>query len=113
LPQNMVAARYGNTLLLLDPNRTDQLTILGQFDGTSGVDQIVFDDGTVWDSNKLSTFATSGLLQGTQGNDVLGGTGGNDAMYGYGGNDTLVGGGGVDTLTGGAGDDSYNVDNAA
>ena len=48
---------------------------------------------------------SSGLIEGTNGAEVLVGTLGADRLYGYGGNDTLLGGDGDDLLRGGSGDD--------
>src|SRR6185437_2530823 len=61
-----------------------------------GVEQITFDDGTVW------TQATLRLRLLAQAE-----TSGNDTIIGYNTNDVITGGLGDDTLEGGAGDDTY------
>lgn len=61
---------------------------------SSGVENIVFDDGTVWTQNDLRIK----LLVPTSGNDVI---------EGYNTNDVIRGGAGDDLLAGGAGDDTY------
>lgn len=116
--QQLATYRVGSDLLLFMPGGTDELTIQRQFfyDGGShyyGIDQIIFDDGTVWDQSTIFSRAVAGLQRGTQGADSMVGTTSADLLYGYGGNDTLDGGVGNDTLTGGAGDDSYLVDSAS
>ncbi|WP_275450140.1 calcium-binding protein [Serratia sp. FGI94] len=85
-------------------------------DGNSGhaVDEVHFDDGTVWTRQQLLDMA----LQGGSGNDILkayatgstlNGGAGNDKLYGGAGNDTLIGGTGNDYLEGGAGSDTYVI----
>jgi Ca2+-binding RTX toxin-like protein len=61
-----------------------------------GVEQVTFDDGTVWTQNDLRLK----LLAQSE-------TSGNDNVVGYNTNDTLEGGKGDDVLSGGAGDDTY------
>ncbi len=56
------------------------------------------------------TFDNDGILEGTDGNDVLVGDGGAEKLYGYGGDDVLIGGDGADTLDGGAGNDILVAD---
>ncbi|WP_316233888.1 calcium-binding protein, partial [Bradyrhizobium sp. SZCCHNR2020] len=63
---------------------------------SQGVEQIVFDDGTVWNQDYLRTTA---LAQAS--------TPGDDVINGFNTNDILIGGRGNDTLNGGAGDDTY------
>lgn len=47
----------------------------------------------------------SGILTGTEGNDLILGSTGADVIDGLGGNDCILGGGGADTITGGDGSD--------
>ncbi|MGJ4927436.1 calcium-binding protein [Bradyrhizobium sp. HKCCYLS2038] len=61
-----------------------------------GVEQIKFDDGTIWSRSDLRVRL---LAQAT--------TDGNDVINGYNTNDVLYGGKGDDVLAGGAGDDTY------
>jgi Ca2+-binding RTX toxin-like protein len=83
----------------------------------SGIESIVFDDGTTWDLNEIA--ARSGTVDpddSTPNNnigwgtftDTLEGQGGSDTLSGSAGNDRLTGGTGLDTLKGGAGSDTYN-----
>ncbi len=118
-PDNIIVTRSGDDMILFRPDGTDQLTIQSQYrNGVSGVNQVIFDDGTVWDINKLWSFggvASNGadILKGTLLDDSLYGYGGNDTIYGYSGNDTLDGGTGDDWLVGGKGNDIYLVDSTA
>ena len=45
-----------------------------------------------------------GILEGTDGDDIIDGLGGDDEIEGLGGDDVLIGGEGADTLQGGDGD---------
>lgn len=78
------------------------------YDINSRIEQIVFDDSTVWDlTNGLimtDTDDSHGLL-GTAADDVMDGRGGYDSLTGYNGNDTMYGGADNDYLYGGAGND--------
>ena len=47
----------------------------------------------------------SGILTGTDGNDLILGSSGADSIDGRGGNDCILGGGGDDSITGGEGND--------
>ena len=98
------------------------IKIDNQFEG-SGVDNIYFDNGTVWDRDEIEA-QTGGKWEGTNDNDtftansdvsVLYGldgedhlTGGvnNDYIYGGNGDDILIAQGGSDTLYGEAGNDT-------
>ncbi len=61
-----------------------------------GIEQVKFDDGTVWTQNDLRLKL---LAQAS--------TDGNDIIVGYNTNDVITGGKGDDMLAGGAGDDTY------
>ena len=63
---------------------------------SQGVEQVKFDDGTVWIQDTLRVML---LAQAS--------TSGNDTITGYNTNDVITGGKGDDTLIGGAGDDTY------
>jgi Ca2+-binding RTX toxin-like protein len=60
------------------------------------VEQVTFDNGTVWTQNDLRLML---LAQAS--------TAGNDSITGFNVNDTICGGTGNDTMDGGAGDDTY------
>ena len=61
-----------------------------------GIEQVVFDDGTIWTATDLRAMV---LAQAS--------TSGNDTIIGFSTADVLQGGLGDDTLIGNAGDDSY------
>lgn len=63
---------------------------------SSGVDEIVFSDGTVWTRDELRA-ATLRFAE----------TAGNDNLWGFAGSDSFALGAGNDTIQGGAGNDSY------
>ncbi len=89
-----------------------------------GVEQIVFDDTTVWDQAYLRAtllteattpgddviegFNTADTLSGAAGNDVLTGGSGADVLDGGTGDDVLMGQGGTDSYDGGAGNDTVD-----
>ena len=52
-----------------------------------------------------ATIIGTGVINGTNGNDVIVGLGGNDTIYGGHGNDVICGNGGDDTINGGNGND--------
>lgn len=104
--QDTVASRSGNDLLLWQQGVSDQLRIRGQF-ASSPVDQVVFAEGTMWDSGVLGGLSWLASLNGSLGNDSLTGSTGSETLSGYAGNDTLDGRSGNDTLVGGTGSDSY------
>ncbi|MEW6292453.1 MAG: calcium-binding protein [Pseudomonadota bacterium] len=100
---------------------TDVITLAGFFftdQDRCEVDQVRFDNGTVWLRDELvlrsrSKYGTDAAetLTGDSGDNRLYGLGGNDTLNGLDGNDFLDGGSGTDTLRGGAGNDTYVVDN--
>ena len=79
----------------------------------SGIERIVFSDGTSWDLTQI--LAHVSVVGGTGGDTILGtfdqdslsGDGGSDVIFGYQGDDTIAGGTGIDTLHGGEGRDTY------
>ncbi|MDR0777352.1 MAG: putative Ig domain-containing protein [Azonexus sp.] len=96
----------------------ETITVKDHFRNTYGnyyyaIEEIVFDDGTVWDAEAIKSQTLIGgdgddTLYGFDNRDdlIIGGTG-NDVLYGGSGNDTLDGGAGDDTLRGGTGSDTY------
>ena len=85
---------------------------------TSGLTQIVFSDGIVWQGTSLrqniKALLAASEINGLGGNDVLIGSTAADVLNGGAGNDTLNGGvGSGDTLIGGAGNDVYINPNGA
>ena len=73
------------------------------------IEEIRFDDSTVWNPILRLQTSTSGddNLIGTKSADTISGGAGNDTIEGRQGNDTLAGDTGNDLLSGGAGDDTY------
>ncbi|MFC6921392.1 calcium-binding protein [Microbulbifer taiwanensis] len=132
-PESVSVSRSGDNLLL-DYGSGDQVLVHNFFreEGASSyaIDEVRFDDGTVWDREALLDMALIGadsddnligystddvleghggadVLQAHAGNDSLSGGAGDDRLYGGEGNDILVGGTGSDELSGGSGDDIY------
>ncbi|MDZ7855404.1 calcium-binding protein [Sphaerotilus sp.] len=106
LPASVTRLRSDDDLVLsIGVDGTDQLTIQGWFaDATSGIEQFIFSDGTVWTIADLLDMPFN--VTGTAGDDVLLGSDGIDILSGLAGNDTLSASLGDDTLSGGAGDDA-------
>ena len=94
----------------------DRILVDDQFGAAGlGLEEIHFDDTTVWteaDMRTALTASTAGddTLTGSFDDDALAGGAGNDALAGNAGNDTLAGGADNDTLAGGSGDDTYVID---
>ncbi|CAH0150237.1 calcium-binding protein [Roseomonas sp. CECT 9278] len=84
---------------------------------SSQIEQIRFDDTTLWDyASVLASVTTitagNDRVIGDHVADAFDGLGGNDTIEGRDGNDTLDGGLGNDRLVGGTGDDLYFVDSS-
>jgi hypothetical protein len=103
-PTAVSLSRSGNdvTLVFADsaPGAGDggSVTLLGELEryGRQGVEQILFDDGTIWSPDDLRV---KWLAQVS--------TAGNDVIDGFNTDDTIHGGRGDDALSGGTGDDTY------
>jgi Ca2+-binding RTX toxin-like protein len=104
--------------LVLHINGTNDQLLLDEFLWRADlqIDQLIFGDGTVWDSAMIFNQAQGLTLTGTDAantlrgsvlDDVLTGLGGNDTLIGNAGDDQLVGGLGEDVLSGDEGDDTY------
>jgi len=118
-PAGVTVRRNTSGQLVLTFSDGGTLTLNGQYNGTTGaatpttqVEQVVFEDGTVWDQAQLRAQAVTGgsaadTLNGFDGADVFSGGDGNDTLVGLAGDDTLLGGVGTDSLTGGEGNDTY------
>jgi Ca2+-binding RTX toxin-like protein len=94
---------------------TDCVTIPDFFNPATGLTEVRFADGTVWDQAALVNLSyrpTAGndVLLGSDGNDLMNGLAGNDRLIGLLGDDTLNGGAGADYLAGGIGNDTYVAD---
>ncbi len=118
-PGEIVATRSGNDLVLSIAGTSDKIT-LGYFlynddplNAYSAIQQVKFDDGTVWDIAALKERMFAGTagadtITGTTADDVINGQAGNDILYGQAGNDTLLGGMGNDSIYGGVGNDTLD-----
>lgn len=118
IPSGVQVFCQNDSLIMNANGTTDQVTVSNYFydDGSCCINKIQFDDGTVWDvekvKNLLNNSATAGNdnLPGTEGNDALNGLGGDDIIDGKGGADTLGGGSGNDKLYGRDGNDTLSGD---
>lgn len=128
-PDDVIARRVGDDLVLGISGTSEQLTVqshfasvvvryrfssLGQNLNSYQMEQIQFADGTVWDSfgitNQIGEFVGSeerDIVRGNARDNMIRGLGGNDWLEGSQGNDVLNGGVGDDTLLGGTGHDIY------
>jgi VCBS repeat-containing protein len=116
-PDDIQLSQYGGfgwDLLISHRDTNDQIRVPGWFFGgiTNRIDQIEFNDGTVWDTATIEAMlliATEGndVISGTEGDDIINGLGGNDSIYGNSGNDILNGGAGNDFLKGFYGNNTY------
>ena len=109
LPGDLKVIRSGEDMVLVAPSG-ETLTVKGQLHpwGWTDIEQINFDDGTVWSYDKIRAEVLR--QQATAGDDVIHGYSSDDLVEGGAGNDTLDGGEGNDTLDGGAGDDLLHGD---
>jgi Ca2+-binding RTX toxin-like protein len=88
-------------------------TIPGGIEILSPIDNIIFDDNTVWDmtSGLTLTGTSSGEFgYGTQYGDTIYGLGGADYIYAHQGDDTVYGGDGNDEIYGGLGNNILHGD---
>ncbi|WP_085902498.1 calcium-binding protein [Kiloniella majae] len=104
-----------STLVLTFNGSTDLLTIRHTLNGYRGdtVEQIVFDDGTIWTmADVLVGIQVYNLgddhIVGGSGNDILDGGAGDDVIDGGDGEDTIIGGTGNDFMNGGFGVDNFD-----
>ncbi|WP_165448600.1 calcium-binding protein [Rhizobium leguminosarum] len=72
----------------------------------SGIDKIVFADGTVWSRADLRAMLVN--FAGTSGNDVITGSNATDIINALAGNDTINAGDGNDVITGATGSDTID-----
>jgi Ca2+-binding RTX toxin-like protein len=129
----VILSQVGSDLLIRVRNASDQIVVSNHFAGNgTGIETLVFDDGTTWDRSAIAAHLTNELTEsadnfsGTSNDDYIGGLGGNDTVHGmlgndlvdggagndqlFGddGNDLLIGGAGIDSLTGGNGQDTLD-----
>lgn len=116
-PDDVTIGRGPGSLdLSLSFSSGDELTVIGQFDGTEdrAVEQFEFANGTIWSAQDvremyLSQSRTIGSdqIDGFFSDDVIDGGAGHDTLRGLGGDDVLIGGEGDDDLVGGLGSDTF------
>jgi Ca2+-binding RTX toxin-like protein len=114
-------ADNGQDIVLKINGTSDQITLDNTNVGsTYRIEQVRFDDGTLWSYSDLVTRSLSARSSGDtywgdtaantisagDGADIIYGRSGNDTLQGDGGNDTLYGEDGDDVLGGGDGDDA-------
>lgn len=110
LPNNVVVTNNQGSLIIRFGSDSGQITIGGWYlDERYQIDQVKFEDGTVWNAVLLSSAGIVAL--GTSGDDYLHLVGDSHLAYGYGGNDSIYGGTGHDSIYGGAGNDNLSGDN--
>jgi Ca2+-binding RTX toxin-like protein len=113
--------RSGNDIIFTLPSRfengvsvTDSVRLQGVLDNDGDneqkIEQVVFEDGTIWTLadlkiRLLTGSTTNDVINGYASADTLVGQAGDDWLYGLAGADTLQGGTGADHLDGGDGDD--------
>ncbi|MGQ0685617.1 calcium-binding protein [Bradyrhizobium sp.] len=104
---NVLFSRSGNDLFIQINSSGETLKVTNQFNGTNGIEQVLFDDGTVWDRTQISEAA---WVRGTAGAETLNGNGNAETFDGGGGNDTLRGYGNGDTYIYSLGSGNDTVD---
>jgi Ca2+-binding RTX toxin-like protein len=113
LPSDVTIQVVGpsNDLVVRINGTTDQL-LLDEFLWRADlqIDQLIFGDGTIWDSAMILDQALGLTLTGTDAANTLRGSVLDDVLTGLGGNDTLIGNAGDDQLVGGLGDDILSGD---
>lgn len=113
-PVDIRVTRNEHSLTLSILNTIDAITVHNWYGSENNrVEQVVFQDGTVWNAEDLETMAaapTDGndVVYGNEGNDSINALAGNDTVYADAGNDVLLGGSGNDILHGEAGDDDLS-----
>jgi len=107
LPADVTAEKSGMDLVLKLNGSTDQITVKRWLQSTGyQLDQVKFDDGTVWNVNAIWEKFPVTVITGTAGSETLTGTKGRDEIRGLDGNDLILGFESADVLDGGPGDDS-------
>ncbi|MEW8009676.1 MAG: calcium-binding protein [Candidatus Thiodiazotropha sp.] len=118
LPSTDVQVRRdGDNLVISNPNNTDQVTVISQFNGADSVNvsisiqEISFSDGVVLNAAELLSRITPGTsgddaIQGNDSAETIDGLAGNDTIQTFGGDDNVQGGDGFDQIDGGSGNDT-------
>ncbi len=117
LPVDVVLRREYGDLIASIVGTNDQVSVANHFNGSAAsgyvIDQIRFDNGTVWSTAELQSrvmrpaTVDDDYLHGYDANDTLFGLAGDDVIKAGAGNDVIDGGAGSDELDGGDGNDVY------
>ena len=86
------------------------LGVLEQFNGTNGIEQVLFADGSIWDRSQIQAAA---WYRGTASGENIYGSASADTIDGKGGNDYLEGRGGGDTYIYAAGSGNNSIGEGA
>jgi Ca2+-binding RTX toxin-like protein len=119
-PSDIRVYRVDSDLKLSVLSTGDVLTVKNWFSGgaepsAQKVEEVRFDDGTVWAISDLVAFSNviteqADTFTGSSADETVDGLGGNDIVFGGSGADTLSGGAGNDVLHGESGADSLHGD---
>ncbi|WKT60104.1 calcium-binding protein [Microbulbifer thermotolerans] len=115
-PADLQLRRDGFDLVVSNLVTGDELRVQGQFSdqvgiaGETAIEQLEFQDDTVWDYETIKLKALEGSdrddsIYGHADDDVIDAGSGNDFVQAADGDDTVSGGDGIDTLFGGSGND--------
>jgi hypothetical protein len=112
-----IYANNSNHLQIQINSAREILTVLDQFNGTNGIEQVLFADGSTWDRSQIRTaawyrgIASGENIYGSGSADTIDGKGGNDYLEGRGRGDTYIyaAGSGNDSIGEGATDGSTDV----
>lgn len=100
-------SRNANDLFIKITATDEILKVENQFNGTNGIEEIVFADGTTWGRTQIVDVA---WFRGTSGNDWTSGTSSADVFYGGQGNDYAKGNAGADTYIYASGHGNDEID---
>lgn len=115
-PADIQLSRKGSDMIVSITGSLDKITLNYFFfhnnplNDSNPIQQMKFQDGTIWDTDKMLSFLLKGTdaadtIIGTSGDDMIDGKGGDDLIYGHDGNDLIQGGPGNDRIFGGKGND--------
>ena len=114
LAADLRAEISGDDYVLWFEGETGSVTILGGLLAASEIEELHFEDETMWTAQDLYDLAYVPPILGTAGDDpALVGDWRDDDIQGLGGNDVITGGGGDDLIDGGDGTDTAHYAGAA
>ncbi|MCY6379413.1 calcium-binding protein [Hoeflea prorocentri] len=108
-PSDLILSTSSNNTLIIGFNgSSDRITVVNTLSGDNqdAIEQVVFDDGTVYSMSDMASLVSSQAATGMQ----INGTAGDDSLRGTNGGDVIDGGLGADSLVGGDGDDRIIID---